>query len=72
MTFSNLKKKTPFLLQNPDYCKTKEGIIDIACRDCDFWKEDERDYECGALALLRILLEKNVVSIEEIVRAVSE
>jgi len=72
MKFSNLKKKAPFLIKNPDYCKTKEGVIDIACRDCDFWKEDERDYECGARALLRILLEKNVISIEEIVRAVSE
>ena len=72
MTFANLKKKAPLLLQNPDYCRTKEGIVDIACRDCDFWKEDERDYECGARALLRVLLEKNVVSIEEIVRAISE
>ena len=72
MSFSNLKKKAHFLRQNPDYCKTKEGLIDIACRDCDFWKEDDRDYECGARALLRVLLEKNVVSIEEIIRAVSE
>ena len=72
MSFSNLKKKAPSLLQNPDYCKTKEGITDLVCRDCDFWKEDERDYECGARALLRTLLEKNIVSIEEIIRAISE
>ena len=72
MAFSNLKKRAAFLLANPDYCKTKDGVIDLACRDCDFWKEDERNYECGARALLRILLEKNVVSIEEILRAVSE
>jgi hypothetical protein len=72
MKFSNLKKKAPFLIKNSNYCKTKEGVIDIACRDCDFWKEDDRDYECGARALLRILLEKDVISVEEIVRAVSE
>jgi hypothetical protein len=72
MPFSNLKSKAGYFLNNPAYCKTKEGLIDMACRDCEFWKEDERDYECGALALLRFLLEKNVVSIEEIVRAVSE
>ena len=72
MKFLNLEKKAPFLIENPDYCKTKEGVIDIACRDCDFWKEDDRDYECGARALLRILLEKDVISVEEIIRAVSE
>lgn len=72
MPFSNLKKKAAFFRENPEYCRTKDGIIDLACRDCEFWKEDERDYECGARALLSLLLKKNVVSIEEILRAVSE
>ena len=72
MAFSHLKNRASYLLENPDYCKTKEGIIDLACRDCEFWKEDERDYECGARALLAILLQKNIISIEEIIRAISE
>ena len=72
MAFSHLKKRANYLLENPEYCQTKEGIIDLVCRDCEFWKEDERDYECGARALLNLLIRKNVVSMEEIIRAVSE
>lgn len=72
MPFSNLENKSKYFLNNPQYCKTKDGLIDLVCRDCEFWKEDERDYECGALALLRVLLQKNVLSVEEIIRAVSE
>ncbi len=72
MAFSHLKSKSRYFLDNPEYCKTKEGLIDLMCRDCEFWKEDERNYECGAFKLLRLLLEKDVISIEKIVRAVSE
>jgi len=72
MGFVHLKSKAAFFRDNPEHCKTKEGLIDLACRDCDFWREDERDYECAALALLRLLLEKDVLSIDEVVRAVSE
>ncbi len=72
MSFSNLRNKKRYFLDNPQYCMTKDGLIDLVCRDCEFWKEDERDYECGALALLRVLLQKQVLSIEEIVHAISE
>jgi hypothetical protein len=72
MPFSNLRSKAQYFLDNPQYCLTKDGLIDLACRDCDFWKEDDRDYECGARALLNILLQKKVLSVEEIIRAVSE
>lgn len=72
MPFCNLKSKATFLLKNPEYGKTKEGLIDLVCRDCDFWKEDERDYECGAFKLLRLLLDKNILTIPEIVCSVEE
>lgn len=72
MSFCNLRSKASYLLQHPEYGKTRDGLIDLVCRDCDFWKEDERDYECGAFKLLRVLLEKNVVTVEGIVRSVSE
>lgn len=72
MPFSNLRNKSQYFLDNPHYCMSKEGLIDLVCRDCEFWKENERDYECGALALLRTLLQKNVLSIKEIVGAISE
>jgi hypothetical protein len=72
MSFSHLKSRSKYFLEHPEYCKTKEGLIELMCRDCEFWKEDERDYECGAFKLLRLLLERNAISIEGIVRAVSE
>jgi hypothetical protein len=72
MSFSNLRNRSKYFLDNPEYCKTKDGLIDLVCRDCEFWVEDERDYECGALALLRLLLQKNVISAEDIISAVSE
>ncbi len=72
MAFSHLMDRSDHFLAHPEYCTTKDGMIDLVCRDCEFWKEDERDYECGAFALLRLLLQKNVVSVEEIIRAVSE
>lgn len=72
MAFPHLKSKAAYFKEHPEYCKTKEGIIDLVCRDCDFWKEDERDYECGARALISTLIAKDVLSIEEIIRAVSE
>lgn len=72
MLFSHLKSKSGYFLANPEYGKTKEGLIDLMCRDCEFWKEEEDNYECGAFKLLRLLLEKKAISIEEIVRAASE
>ena len=72
MSFSHLQSKAAYFKEHPEYCKTKEGIIDLVCRDCDFWKEDELDYECGARALISTLITKNVLSVEEIIRAVSE
>ncbi len=55
--------------RDPAYIKTKDGLIDLACRDCEFWKEDERNYECGALALLRLLVDRGIVTHEGIERA---
>lgn len=72
MTFSHLKSKAEYFLANPECFKTKDDLIDLMCRDCEFWKEDEKDYECGAFKLLSFLLQKKAISVEEIVRAVSE
>jgi hypothetical protein len=69
MSFSNLTSKAELFLQNPDYCKTKEGMIDLVCRDCDFWREDERDYECGAFKLMQFLLQNGVLNVQDVIRA---
>ena len=70
MEFPHLRSKATEFLNNPELCSTREGLIDLICRDCEFWKEDERDYQCGAFKLLAFLLQKRVVTVEEIVRAV--
>mgnify|MGYP001390273075 CR=1 FL=1 len=72
MSFSNLQDKSQYFRDNPQYAKTKDGMIDLICRDCEFWKEDDRDYECGSFKLMKMLIEKDVLSAEEIINAASE
>lgn len=43
-----------------------EYLQDLICKKCDFFKESEKDLECGAYKILRALLEKGVVAPEEI------
>lgn len=49
-----------------------ESVVDLICRDCDFFREDERDLECSALALLKRLLAKKIIGLEDILRAVKD
>lgn len=49
MSFSHLRSRAKYFLENPGYGKTKEGLIDLACRDCDFWKEDELEITVNAV-----------------------
>ncbi|MCX8117601.1 MAG: hypothetical protein N3G78_06715 [Desulfobacterota bacterium] len=44
----------------------KESLIRLICGHCDFYKESEKDLECGAFKILRALLEKGIVTPEEI------
>ncbi len=44
----------------------KESLIDLICKHCDFYKESEKDLECGAYKILKGLLEKGVVTPEQI------
>lgn len=70
--FRYLIENSERFLANPELCQTKEGLIDLICHNCQFWRQDEHDYECGAFKLLRLLLEKGPLSVEDIVRAVGE
>lgn len=46
-------------------------MIDLICRDCPFWKEDEKeDYECGGFRLLKRMLEKEALGVEAILEAI--
>ncbi|NWF94001.1 MAG: hypothetical protein HXY46_13940 [Syntrophaceae bacterium] len=44
----------------------KESLIDLICRRCEFYKESDKDLECGAFKILKGLLEKGKVTPEEI------
>jgi hypothetical protein len=44
----------------------KDSLIELICKYCDFYKESEKDLECGAFKILRELLEKGVIAPEEV------
>ena len=50
----------------------KESLIDLICKHCDFYKESEKDLECGAYKILKGLLEKRIITPEEIINALGE
>jgi len=44
----------------------KEFLIELICKKCEFYKESEKELECGAFKILKGLLEKGVVTPKEI------
>jgi hypothetical protein len=44
----------------------KESLIDLICKHCEFYKESDKDLECGAYKILKGLLEKGAITPEEI------
>jgi hypothetical protein len=44
----------------------KAFLIDLICKHCDFYKESDKDLECGAYKILKRLLEKRVITPKEI------
>jgi hypothetical protein len=44
----------------------KESLIDLICKQCEFYKESEKDLECGAFKILKGLLKKGMITPEEI------
>jgi hypothetical protein len=44
----------------------KESLIDLICKHCEFYKESDKDLECGAFKILRRLLETDAITPEEI------
>jgi hypothetical protein len=47
----------------------KASLIDLICKHCEFFKESEKDLECGAFKILKGLLEKDLITPEEITDA---
>jgi len=50
----------------------KDSLIKLICGHCDFFKESERDLECGAFKILKRLLRKGLVTPEQINDAIRE
>jgi hypothetical protein len=50
----------------------KDLLTDLICKHCDFYKESEKDLECGAYKILKRLLEKKILTPEEISNALRE
>lgn len=44
----------------------RDTLIDLICKHCEFYKESDKDLECGAYKILKGLLEKGKVTPEEI------
>jgi len=44
----------------------KDTLIDFICKRCEFYKESDKDLECGAFKILTGLLEKGKIPPEEI------
>jgi hypothetical protein len=47
----------------------KASLIDLICRHCEFYKESEKELECGAFKILKGLLNKGIITPEEITDA---
>jgi hypothetical protein len=48
----------------------KEYLEELICRSCDFYKESDKELECGAYKILKALLEKGVITPEEVSDAI--
>ncbi len=71
MSFPNILKNAQKFLDNPDCLKTERGLTDFICRDCEFYKEGEdEEIACGAFYLIKLLLDRKVITVEEVVDAI--
>jgi len=71
MSFPNLLKNAEKFLNDPDCLKTQEGLTGFACADCDFYKEGEDEHlACGAYLLIEFLLDKKLITAEQIIDAI--
>ena len=50
----------------------EETLIGLICKHCEFYIESDKDLECGAYKILKRLLEKKIITPEEISDALRE
>ena len=44
----------------------KEALVNLICQCCDFYRESDKDLECGAYRILQNLLVKGVITPQDI------
>ena len=65
--------ETPFIIFMRRIVRLdKDTLIKLICHHCEFYKESDKDLECGAFKILRALLNKGVITPEEIQDALRE
>jgi hypothetical protein len=57
---------------NPKLIHTKDGAVELFCSSCDFYKDSDKDLECGAFKLLRKLVNNGTLTLDEIADAIRE
>jgi hypothetical protein len=72
MKFEKLLQNLHKFEADPSLIHTKDGAVELLCADCDFYKESDKDLECGAFKLLRLLIDRKVVTLEQISDAVRQ
>jgi len=53
-------------MKKPSMISEKKSLVNLICRHCQFYKESDKDLECGAFKILKGLLEKGLITPEEI------
>jgi hypothetical protein len=51
---------------------SKDALTALICHHCDFYKESEKDLECGAYKILKGLLKQDKITLREIEDALRE
>lgn len=72
MSFEYILQNKERFLADPGFCRSDEGCREFICKVCDFYKESEDELECGAYKILRLLILKKVVTLEEIIHALED
>jgi hypothetical protein len=51
---------------------SKGELVELICNHCEFYKESDKDLECGAYKILKALLEKGLITPAQIKDAYSQ
>lgn len=69
--FPNILKNSRKFIEDPDSLQTQRGLTEFVCGDCDFYKEGEdEEVACSGYYLIKLLLEKKVITVEQIINAI--